>query len=94
MKWEDLQPGDQLLPLEDYSDGYVLGRPMDPMIVLSVVVKENDGRRVSLYNGFDIVEILYLNTRTAETFSETRYTSGAAAIGYTIVRDGRHITFT
>lgn len=87
MKWEDLRPGDQLMPFKGYRSD-VLDRELDPMIVLSVTVKENDGKRVSQYGGGNIVEILYLNVRTAETFKETRYTSGTAALGYEIVRDG------
>jgi len=90
MRWEDLQPGDQLLPLGGYRSD-VLGREPDPMIVLSVSVRENDGKEVSPFGGRDIVDILILNTRTAETFREVRYTSGSAALGYEIVRGGARV---
>jgi len=90
MRWEDLQPGDQLLPLSGYRSD-VLGREPDPMIVLSVSVRENDGKEVSPFGGRDIVDILILNTRTAETFREVRYTSGSAALGYEIVRGGARV---
>lgn len=88
MKWEELQPGDQLMPLGGYQ---VMGRDADPVVVLSVIVKRNDGKQVSPYGQLDIVELLCLNTRTAHTFKETRYTSGSAALGYEIVRDGHRI---
>ena len=90
MKWEDLQPGDQLLPFNGYHSN-VLDRQLDPMIVLSVIVRENNGQRVKSYVDEDIVEILYLNARTAETFTETRSPSGSAGLGYEIVRDGERI---
>lgn len=90
MRWEDLQPGDQLLPLGGYRSD-VLGREPDPMIVLSVAVRVNDGKEVSPFGQRDIVDITFLNARTAETFREVRYTSGSAALGYEIVRANRRI---
>jgi hypothetical protein len=61
------------------------------MVVLSVIVKHNDGKQVSQYGQRDIVELQYLNTHTAHTIKDTRYTSGSAALGYEIVRDGHRI---
>lgn len=90
MKWEDLQPGDQLLPLNGYRSD-VLSRETDPMVVLSVDVKENDGKEVSPFGARGVVKILFLNARTADTFTETRYTSGSAALGYEILRAGKRI---
>jgi hypothetical protein len=90
MRWEDLQPGDQLLPYKGYRSD-VLDRELDPMIVLSVVVKENNGKQVSKYGDTDVVEIQYLNMRTAATFKETRYASGTAGLGYEIVRAGERV---
>lgn len=90
MKWEELQPGDQLLPLGGFHS-VVLNREPDPMVVLSVAVRTNDGKHVSPFGQRDIVDLLFLNTRTAETIKEVRYTSGSAALGYEIVRAGRRI---
>ncbi len=90
MKWEELQPGDQLLPLDELRID-VLNSDPDPLVVLSVVVRANDGKDVSPFGQRDIVDLLFLNTRTAETFKEVRYTSGSAALGYEIVRAGRRI---
>ena len=92
MRWEDLRPGDQLLPLTGYHRiDLSLGRELDPMVVLDVTVRPNDGKEVSPFGARDIVDILILNTRTATTFREVRYTSGSAAIGYEIVRGGERI---
>jgi hypothetical protein len=90
VKWEELQPGDQLLPLGGFRSD-VLNREPDPMVVLSVAVRANDGKHVSPFGQRDIVDLLFLNTRTAETIKEVRYTSGSAALGYEIVRAGRRI---
>lgn len=93
MRWEDLQPGDQLLPLFGARSRALLGcdSDSDPMIVLKVDVLKNDGRDVNPFGQSDVVHILFMNARTAETFKEVRYTSGSAALGYEIVRGGERI---
>jgi len=64
---------------------------LDPMVVLEVSVRANDGKQVSPFGQRDIVDVLFMNARTAITFKEVRYTSGSAALGYEIVRGGCRI---
>lgn len=91
MKWNELQPGDLLLPYAGYRSD-VFDRELDPVVVLSVTVTVRDrDAGIHPYGLQDAVEIEFLNVRTASTFKENRYTSGTAALGYEIVRGGRRV---
>lgn len=91
MKWEELQPGDQLIPLESYSGS------LDPVIVVEVTTRKGPAGTGYVLVGRigidqrDIIDLLFLNTRTATTFKEVRYATGSAGIGFQIIRNGERV---
>ena len=77
MKWADLRPGDQLIPM-----AMALRNDLGPCLVLEVNAVPQKP---------DEVEIVFLDLVHQKSFREKRYASGTAALGFELVRGGERV---